>query len=219
MQFVPYKILDGKENMTLDEKLLDEAIRLGSEPILRFYGWSNPTLSFGRNQQISTQNKFPTIKRITGGRAILHDKELTYCFICHKNFLKNGENIISSYKEISNGLVLGFKELGVNLNFPEYKKVSTHHGYCMNLSTGSDLSYENKKFVGSAQARKNDYILQHGSILLDYDKELLENIFDEKIDKIISLKEIDPVLCNIDTLCNALKKGFEKNFDVVFEIK
>jgi len=214
MRFVEYKILSGKENMALDEELLESAILTNSEPILRFYGWSEPTLSFGRNQQIPEKNDFPTVKRITGGRALLHAKELTYSFICAQDFLKKGASVINSYKEISNGLILGFQKLGIKLEFPSYKKISTNHGYCMNLSTGSDLSYKNKKFVGSAQARKKGYILQHGSILLDYDAQLLEEIFDEKVTDIISLKEIDPTLCNIPRLCSAIKKGFEQNFDV-----
>lgn len=212
MKFVAYQILSGKENMAFDEKLLEEAISLNSAPVLRFYGWSEPTLSFGRNQQIPDNTKISTVKRITGGRTLLHDKELTYCFVCHQDFLKNGGSVINSYKEISNGLILGFKELGVNLEFPSCKKVSTHHGYCMNLSTGSDLSYQNKKIIGSAQARKKGYILQHGSILLDYDIKNLEKIFDEKIENIISLKEINSDLCDINLLCDAIKKGFEQNY-------
>lgn len=214
MKFLTYQILSGAENMAFDEKLLDEAIKFSSEPILRFYGWSEQTLTFGKNQQISEITGFPLVRRVTGGRALLHDKELTYCFICHKDFLQNGESVINSYKEISNGLVLGLKELGVELEFPEYKKVSTQSGYCMNLATGSDLSYKGKKLIGSAQARKRDYILQHGSILFDYDKELLEQLFEEKVDEIISLKEINPNLCDVELLCNALKRGFEKNFDI-----
>lgn len=214
MKFIPYEILKGSENMAIDEKLLDEAIVSSAEPILRFYGWLEPTLSFGKNQQMFDFPNFPIVKRITGGRALLHDKELTYCFICNKNFLENGGSIINSYKQISNGLILGFQELGLNLEFPSYQKVSAKSGYCMNLATGSDLSYKGKKLIGSAQARKRGYILQHGSILLEYDKVLLEKIFDEKVDKITSLKEINPNLCNIELLCEALKRGFEKNFDI-----
>lgn len=214
MQFIPYQILNGIENMALDEKLLDDAIKSISEPILRFYGWSEPTLTFGKNQQIFGFENYPAIRRITGGRTLLHDKELTYCFICNKNFLKNGDSVINSYKQISNALILGFQKLGVELEFPCYKKVSTKSGYCMNLACETDLSYHGKKFIGSAQARKRDYILQHGSILLDYDKKLLEKIFDEKVDKIVSLKEINPDLCNIEILCDALKRGFEKNFEI-----
>lgn len=212
MKVVEYQVFSGKKNMDFDESLLEEAISSNSAPVLRFYGWSEPTLSFGRNQEITDEKNFPSVKRITGGRTLLHDKELTYCFVCHQDFLKNGGSVINSYKEISQGLILGFQNLGVELEFPSYKKVSTKHGYCMNLSTGSDLSYQGKKFIGSAQARKKGYILQHGSILLDYDKEILEKTFDEKIEGIISLKEINPDLCSIPLLCEAIKRGFEQNF-------
>lgn len=198
--------------MAFDEWLLDDSIQNLSEPVLRFYGWSEPTLSFGKNQDIPPMTKFPYVQRITGGRALLHDNELTYCFVCHQDFLDNGGCVISSYKEISEALVLGFANLGVELGFPEYKRVSVQRGYCMNLSTGADLSYQGKKFIGSAQARKRGYILQHGSILLDYDKGLLENIFGEKLEDVISLKEINPALCDTKILCEALKAGFEKKF-------
>ena len=70
----------------------------------------------------------------------------------------------------------------------------TKNNYCMSISTGADLCWENKKFIGSAQCRKNGYILQHGSILLDYDKNLINNLFNEntEFDTIVSLKEINP---------------------------
>ena len=64
----------------------------------------------------------------------------------------------------------------------------------MLLSTSADLCYKNKKFIGSAQFRKENYILQHGSILIDYDKILLEELFNEEINSnsITCLKEINP---------------------------
>ena len=77
----------------------------------------------------------------------------------------------------------------------------------MLISTGADLCYNGKKFIGSAQCRKQGYILQHGSILLDYDKELLEKLFKEEIstDSIISLKEI-----NSEISAEKIIKAFEK---------
>lgn len=216
MQLIPFETLSGNKNMQLDASLLENP----SGNILRLYGWKKPTLTIGRNQTVSKEienycnkNNIPIIKRITGGRALLHDKELTYCFVCHKDSLKNGDNVIESYKEISKGLIEGFKELGIDLEFPEYKKVSVKSGYCMGLSTGSDLSYKGKKLIGSAQCRKKDYILQHGSILIDYDKKILEKLFDEPLDNLISLKEINADLCDIDLLCNAIASGFEKVFN------
>ena len=72
----------------------------------------------------------------------------------------------------------------------------------MLISTGADLCYNGKKLIGSAQFRKDGYILQHGSILYDYDRELLEKIFGEKIDtnSIVSIKEINPNITKEDII-------------------
>ena len=70
----------------------------------------------------------------------------------------------------------------------------------MLVSTGADLCWNNRKLIGSAQFRKEGYILQHGSILYDYDKDLLEKIFKEKVDtsSIVSVKEINPNITKQD---------------------
>ena len=72
----------------------------------------------------------------------------------------------------------------------------------MLISTGADLCYEGKKLIGSAQCRKNGYILQHGSILYDYDKSLLEKIFHEEVntDSITSIKLINPNITKEDII-------------------
>ena len=133
---------------------------------------------------------------MTGGRALLHDNEITYSFICPESFLQNGSHIVSSYKEISQILIDKFKKLGIDLDFGASKPIKTGFDYCMLISTGADLCYKEKKLIGSAQCRSHGYILQHGSILYDYDKKLLEEIFKEKVstDEITSIKEINPKL-------------------------
>jgi len=89
--------------------------------------------------------------------------------------------------------------------------VHTKFDYCMLISTGADLCYDGKKFIGSAQCRKEGYILQHGSILYDYNRELLEEIFNEKVetDSIISVKEINPNITKQDIL-NVLGNNIAK---------
>ena len=192
----------GAENMQIDSDLLDFAIdNKLNEPIFRLYAWSPACVSLGRNQDDSFLDKdflksqnIDIVRRLTGGRALLHDKELTYSYICPVAYLKEGESVVKSYKEISQILIDGFEKLGITLEFPENKRASTKFEYCMSVSTGADLCYKNKKLIGSAQFRKEGYILQHGSILFDYDKELIEKIFDEKTDEnaLTCLKEINP---------------------------
>lgn len=204
MKIIPYKVYSGAENMKIDEEILNSAIHNQSqEPVFRLYGWSPRCVSLGRNQKddFVDYEKFrklgiDVVRRLTGGRALLHDIEITYSFVCPENYLKNGGNVTQSYMEISQILIDGFKNLGIDLEFGGGKSVNTKFDYCMLISTGADLCYEGRKFIGSAQCRKNGYILQHGSILYDYNRELLEELFKEKVDKssIISIKEINPNL-------------------------
>lgn len=210
IKFIPYEILTGKENMQKDSDLLDFAISKKLDyPIFRLYGWRPACISLGRNQQDSFIDKkflkdtnIDVVKRLTGGRALLHDDEITYSFICPVSYLKYGENVTKSYMEISQILIDRFAKLGLELNFGGQKPVNTKFDYCMLISTGADLCYKGKKLIGSAQCRKEGYILQHGSILYDYNRELLEKIFHEKVstDSITSIKEIDPNLSKHDII-------------------
>ncbi len=104
----------------------------------------------------------------------------------------DGVSVNNSYKEISGILIDFFKTLGVELDFGENKKISTKFDYCMLISTGADVCYQGKKIIGSAQFRKQGYILQHGSILFDYDKEFLEGLFGEEVKGITTVKKILP---------------------------
>lgn len=208
MKYVPFAIYDGKKNMDIDARLLDDAISSNQkDAVFRLYGWNPPCISLGRNQDDSfldkdflQKNNIDIVRRLTGGRALLHDNEITYSFICPVEYLKNGQHVVSSYKEISQILIDKFKKLGIELDFGSAKPVKTGFDYCMLVSTGADLCYKNKKLIGSAQCRKNGYILQHGSILYDYDKELLEKIFGEKVDpsEITTIKEINPEISKED---------------------
>lgn len=210
MRFIPFEVKTGQENMQIDSDLLEYAIKNQlKEPIFRLYGWSPACVSLGRNQKSDfldldflKQNNIDYVRRLTGGRALLHDDEITYSYICPASFLENGENVVNSYKEISKILIAAFKKLDIELDFGGIKKVNGHKDYCMLVSTGADLCYQNRKLIGSAQFRKEGYILQHGSILYDYDKELLEKIFKEEVDtsSIISIKEINSNITKKDIL-------------------
>lgn len=211
MKYIEFEIKTGVENMQIDNDLLEFAIKEQlSEPIFRLYAWSPACVSLGRNQSgdfldkaLLKSKNIDIVKRLTGGRAIFHDNELTYSYICPVSSLKNGESVVNSYKEISQFLINGFEKLGIKLEFPENKRPHTKFDYCMSISTGADLCFEGKKFIGSAQFRKEGYILQHGSILFDYDKNLIEQLFSEKVDEesLISLSKINPSL-SIDEVKN-----------------
>lgn len=206
--FKPYTTNTGKQNMQIDSDLLDNAIKKQvKEPIFRLYGWSPACVSLGRNQKDDFVDQeflkscgIDVVRRLTGGRALLHDDEITYSYVCPVSSLKHGENVVESYKEISQILINAFAKLGIELDFGGTRKSQGHKDYCMLVSTGADLCWNGRKLIGSAQFRKEGYILQHGSILYDYNKSLLEKIFKEKVDtsSIVSVKEINPHITRQD---------------------
>ena len=215
IKHIDYEVLTGQENMQIDSDLLDFSIENKIKyPIFRLYAWKPACVSLGRNQKddfldknFLRKNNIDVVRRLTGGRALLHDNEITYSFICPTTYLKNGEHVVSSYKEISQFLIDKFKILGIDLEFGTNKPVKTGFDYCMLVSTGADLCYKGKKLIGSAQCRKQGYILQHGSILYDYNKNLLEQIFKEPVttNEITSIKEINPALTKQEII-NTLNK-------------
>ena len=194
--------------MQIDSDILDEAVESNaSEPVFRLYAWSPKCISLGRNQKddFLTGVNIDVVRRLTGGRALLHDDEITYSCVFPVSVIPDGESVTLSYKYISGILIDFFKTLGVELDFGENKHHNTTFDYCMLLSTGADVCYQGKKIIGSAQCRKHGYILQHGSILFGYDKDLLENLFHEKVQGITTVNEILP-----DMTKEEFVKRFEK---------
>ena len=217
MKYIKFGTFTGKENMQIDSDLLDEAIETQSqEPVFRLYAWKPRCISLGRNQKdefLAGVNE-DVVRRLTGGRALLHDDEITYSYITPVSIIPDGETISASYKYISGILINFFKTLGVELDFgggmPKLPmgqvKGSLKFDYCMLISTGADVCYQGRKIIGSAQYRKQGYILQHGGILFGYDKELLENLFHEEVTKesITTVKDILP---------DMTKEEFVKRFE------
>ena len=183
--------------MQIDSDLLENAIQNQTkEPIFRLYTWKPKCISLGRNQNADflKEPNIDVVRRLTGGRALLHDDEITYSCVIPVSAVPEGESVSKSYKYISGILIDFFKTMGIELDYGNNSKADTHHDYCMLISTGADVCYRGKKIIGSAQFRKNGYILQHGSILFGYDKDLLEFLFDEKVSAecITTVREILP---------------------------
>ncbi len=223
MEFIDFSIHNGYENMKIDSDILDDAIKVGKRvPVFRLYGWSPACVSLGRNQREDFVDKeflhsinVDVVRRLTGGRALLHDNELTYSYVSPADIIPNGENVTESYKYISSIWINIFKTLGIELKIGTLPRHITHNNYCMAVSTGADLCYKGRKFIGSAQCRKQGYILQHGSILIDYNKDFLNKIFKETTDfsTIISLKEINPDI-TLYALVKAVKTYLESEFQI-----
>jgi lipoyl(octanoyl) transferase len=178
--------VDGLSNMAIDAALLDEVVD-SSKPrtIVRFYGWRRPTVSLGRNQKIDravdmdycAANGIDVVHRPTGGRAVLHDDELTYAVISNDSSYF-GDTIYGNYKAVSEALCLGYNRLGVPAVLaPDTKKVSGFDNAadlpCFMSPSRYELMVEGRKIVGSAQRRVRDAFLQHGSMPITCNLEAL----------------------------------------------
>jgi len=205
-------------NMALDRAVLDACSIKRVPPTVRFYEWMPSAISIGYFQSLSEEVNLEKcremdidcVRRITGGGAVFHEKELTYSIVIQEEHPEMPKNIMKSYGRICGAVMKGLKNVGIN---SEYKPIN-------------DIISNNRKISGNAQTRKKQIVLQHGTVLMDVDVEKMFDVLrvpDEKIrDKMISsVKErvtsINHILGNhisFDELSDAMKKGFEEEFDI-----
>jgi len=175
------------ENMAMDEKLLAEAVKGSAVPILRFYTWAPPAVSLGRfqdeassvNHAACRKHGFDIVRRVTGGRAVLHRHELTYSVTSP---IGNGlfpNDVLGTYKVLASGLIAGLARLGVSAEMvspsgdrAEMVKRDRSEPACFSSPSWYEILVHGRKIVGSAQRRLAGAFLQHGSILIDHDPEL-----------------------------------------------
>jgi lipoate-protein ligase A len=198
--------MPGNFLMALDEVLLESVIQ-GGPPVVRFYTWRPATLSLGVNQHAREvdaeecrRRGFGLVRRLTGGRAVLHQHELTYSVIARENDPRVSGGVIESYRKVSAALVEGLRSMGVDVAMAEpssaaYRAVAARRqpealegegsgpserdngAVCFDVASAYEITASGKKLVGSAQARRGGAILQHGSILLDIDWDAWVSVF------------------------------------------
>ncbi|TYB30962.1 MAG: lipoate--protein ligase family protein [Candidatus Mcinerneyibacterium aminivorans] len=182
---------NGFYNMALDEAIFRKAIDEKSrDVILRFYDWDPACLSLGYFQSLKEKIDekqcdelgIDVVRRPTGGRAVLHDRELTYSVIAPTD--KLGNTTLSAYLNISKGLNRGLNILGVKSEISPPKKAKRKGSTaCFDSISSHEISVEGKKIVGSAQYRDQGYLLQHGSILIDLDVDKLYRCLKSRADE------------------------------------
>lgn len=178
---------NGLENMATDEAIIESCNQRLSQPTLRLYEWSEPTLSIGCFQKADNVIKYclkagiPYVRRITGGRAVLHSDEITYSIICSEDEPLFKEGISGAYRIISRCLLAALREAGVNADMHTSRAIE--HGFektsCFHSPSRYEIIIDNKKLIGSAQRRFKSAFLQHGSILFGVDRDLVAQLFGE----------------------------------------
>lgn len=216
----------GSWNMAVDDFLYQS---LGDEPdtTLRFYSWAHPTVSLGYSQKpervldadYCRREGIEVVRRITGGKLVLHDREVTYA-VCSNDRQTFSGTVAGSYRHISKGLMQGLAEMGLRASLAdsppsEYARSDLP---CFSHPARDEIEVQGQKIVGSAQKREGDRFLQHGSIPLYEDDARLRHIahLEESDDKIRMISLSRAVGRDVDFLWAAemLAAGLAEYFGV-----
>jgi lipoate-protein ligase A len=217
-------------NMALDESIAIAVKQEDAPPTLRLYGWHKPSVSIGYFQKIMdvdvgycTKRNIPLVRRLTGGRAILHGDEITYSFSSKTTSGRFSNGLLDSYKKISTAFGLALSKMGID---PELKLMRASRGLplsglrskspsCFQSVSYGELAINGRKVIGSAQKRWTDALLQQGSIPFIIDKDTAISIFGLHSVDNTGLGAIDPLL-SITRIKDVIRTSFEETFDVKF---
>lgn len=210
-------------NMGLDQAILEQVAAAKVPPTLRFYGWTPPAISIGYFQGMQEEvdltacrhHGVDTVRRITGGGAVFHHAEVTYSIVLPLNHPLADRQILASYGRLCQGIVAGLAQLGITAEFAPI----------------NDIVVGGKKISGNAQTRKLGCILQHGTILLDVDVDLMFTLLQVPSEKargkaIADVKERVTSLSHMlgrpvafEEVSAALESGFSQALDLVYEVQ
>jgi lipoate-protein ligase A len=168
----------GAWNMAVDEAILESIGRGESNPTLRLYAWTPACLSLGVAQPYADVDSarlrargWDVVRRITGGRAILHTDELTYSVVGPAEEPILAGSILESYNRIARALLTAVRTLELPVEMKEGKadESGKSNPVCFEVPSTYEITVDGKKLIGSAQARRKDGVLQHGSLPLTGD--------------------------------------------------
>ena len=185
-------------NMAMDRAELVAISEGRAPPTVRFFTWEPPAISIGYFQSLEEEvdldvcKRFGVdyVRRITGGGAVFHDKELTYSIVILESHHQIPKNIIESYERICGAIMKGLKHLGIESKYAPINDIITN----------------GKKISGNAQTRKAKTVLQHGTILMDVD-----------VDKMFSLLKVpnekikDKLITDVKQRITSVKQILGKN--------
>ena len=205
---------DAYLNMAVDEAIMRLHKQIGI-PTIRLYGWEPAAVSIGCFQSIEDEiyvdrcerMGIEYVRRITGGGAVFHDKEVTYSLVMSEDDID--KSIPRSYEKICAGVILGLRMLDIAAEF----------------SSINDIMVKGRKISGNAQTRRDGVLLQHGTVLLDIDEEKLSAVLRISSEKIKGkgvssvVKHLTSVMyetghADFDQVADCLARGFERAFGI-----
>jgi lipoate-protein ligase A len=179
-RLLPCQALRASENMAIDEAVFRLNRPEGLPPTLRFFGWNPPAVSLGYFQKIFQEinvdfcrrEGIDIVRRPTGGKAVLHEHELTYSLVAAIDHPLFTADILETYRVISSCIVEALNRLGLAPEMVSQGRSAAGtplEGYCFAAPSKYELLVDGRKICGSAQVRGDGVFLQHGSLLIDID--------------------------------------------------
>lgn len=228
----------GAWNMAVDEAIFEACIRGEAPPTLRFYSWQPPAITLGHFQSAESALKLEACRarglevarRPTGGRAILHDKEITFSIIAPLAALSS-TGVMDSYHRVAQGIIAGLSKLGVAaelVNSRAAAAVSSIHkprpdrpapAACFAVKARCDLITHGRKIVGSAQVHRKECVLQQNSLPFVIEAEKWQEFFqgtDNADHEAIGLWEALGKEVPLDKVVEALVAGFEQELKISY---
>lgn len=220
--------------MALDEAVFQETLEKGNRPTLRFY-WSEPAaVSIGYFQDAKTEinlescraDNLDIARRITGGKAVFHHREITYSLTASSEENLFPGNILGTYEVVSRCIARGLGYLGIEARLARRGagRPESTAADCFSVPSQNELLVKGRKICGSAQVRKREGFLQHGLLYVDLDSEKLARyLWPEKDPKMDIAKSVTSINgersapADVEQICFCLKKGFEDELGVRFE--
>jgi len=216
IRYLDLLIQNAHRNMAIDEAIMRSLKEGRVPPTLRLYRWNPSAVSIGTFQGMKEEvdleycgkNNIDYIRRITGGGAVYHDfdGEITYSIILPRGHRLAPDDILGSYEVLCSGVVKGLEHLGIDAQFKPI----------------NDIVAGGKKVSGNAQTRRHSCVLQHGTVLLDLDVEVMfsilkvpqEKISDKMIadvkERVTSIRDLLASDVSMDELRDALVAGFSE---------
>ncbi|MEO5360424.1 MAG: lipoate--protein ligase family protein [Nitrospirota bacterium] len=194
-RLIEYSVNDASFNMAADEAIAAMVEAGVSPPTLRFYGWAVPSVTIGAFQRIGTINteacramNYPVVRRPTGGRAIVHDDELTFSFSTGTRTAHFSESVLDNYKAIGSAFFLAFKRLGLSCEMTQRRlrrseaSPAAGNPMCFSAASYSEITISGRKILGAAQKIYPQKVckgalLEQGSIPLSVNHAMLPAVF------------------------------------------
>lgn len=214
--------LSGQENMLRDQHYYSQFDPEQSRPKLRFYTWSEPTLSIGRFQKLEPtleaqlhQLNIPVVRRPTGGAGILHAGDLTFSLVLPARVMPG--SILQTHEWITDTLQKGLNNLGLDCkrSQPAPSAQTAHRqANCFEDLSPADLSVtyagDLRKLIGTAQVRRRQAILVQGMFYLQTPTLLLQQVFGEDTANVLDLQTLLGYVPDHSTLIDALSQAIKE---------